>query len=61
MARDKDSDNERWAVENTNLDTGVTVRYMETPQRFVADTFVDRANAAFEKNNVNCLSEAIKI
>jgi hypothetical protein len=57
----KNEDNERWAVENTNLDTGETVRYMETSQDFVAKTLSDKANERFKEQGVNCVSKIIAI
>lgn len=37
----------KWAVENRNLLTGESVRYMETHQEWVADLLCARANEHF--------------
>lgn len=58
MARDE---NGRWAVVNTNLDTGESVRYMETSQDWVAKTFADKANEAFKKGGRNFESTVVSI
>lgn len=58
MAKDETG---KWAVENTNLDTGETVRYMETSQDWVAKSFAERANAAFAKSGVRAESSAVRL
>jgi hypothetical protein len=40
----------KWAVENTNLETGETVRVMETPQDWTAELVAKTANEYFQRS-----------
>jgi hypothetical protein len=52
---------QKWAVENTNIETGQTVRFMETPQEWTAQLFCETANRIFTEEGRLQKSRVVKL